>query len=196
MNPILGLGTLRSPAGTPLRQRQDADSGTGARAAGRAFVDSNGFLSPAGGQASRSWTTKMPGSICLRASSGRCLWWVKQITCVFLESTYSACRAAAARSLSSLTRMSSTMNGVESSIAHLWAASRRMKGGHVPTFIPTLMWCSYFLFVLRHLASLPLPSISSLPCFRQRFMTRRMVSRLTLGQSRSTSAIPKVLIML
>ena len=33
-------------------------------------------------------------------------------------------------------------------------------------------------------------------CFRQRFMTRRMVSRLTLGHSCSTSAIPKGLIML
>jgi hypothetical protein len=60
----------------------------------------------------------------------------------------------------------------------------------IPTFIPTLKWYSYFQPLHRHLASLPFPSISNRPWFRQRFITSRIVSRLTFGQIRSTSAMP------
>jgi hypothetical protein len=40
-------------------------------------------------------------------------------------------------------------------------------------------------------ASRPLPSISRRPSLRHRFITLRIISRLTLGQSRSMSAMPK-----
>jgi hypothetical protein len=59
------------------------------------------------------------------------------------------------------------------------------------TFIHTLMWYSYFSVFRIHLASRPFPSILNRPSSRHRFITRRIVSRLTLGQSCFTSAMPK-----
>jgi len=61
----------------------------------------------------------------------------------------------------------------------------------IPIFFPTLTW-DYRLQPFRlHLASLPNPRISNCPSPRQRFITRRIVSRLTLGHSLSISAMPK-----
>ncbi len=60
--------------------------------------------------------------------------------------------------------------------------------------IATLTCYCLFPSTRRHLASRPRPITSMRPSSRQRFITTRIISRLTLGQSRSISAMPKGLV--